>query len=500
MTTKSPPVKNQHNIRLPFAGIMLAILVVSTALVINSNALSSIISSLSPKLIGIILFALAGSIVIIAWMTQKLSRIPIALALVIPFEKVSFGQSIGYEDLDLITPVLLLALAAILLYIFRTGKLQLLRTGLEIPILLFLFSGCLAAILSFRPVFSLFRYIQYAKVFVLFFVLFYLLRYSKYHTIKFTLYGYLGSTTVMVVYSIIMYGAFYVFGLESMTVHIHLNSFLRLFGTLRDPNIAAAYLVTPLFLALYWSFLKRNKIFWLSLAGIFAIAIMLTFSRSGFLALFVGGLVWIWFNRRFLLHRHNRVILWIIIISLIIFLIFVFEAPRSYISSNLVLFFNRLISSSHEAKASNDMHEKMVIWAFESFLEKPWGTGRWNLAYYIGIENLRIWGYQTINDLITSGPPVHNSWLEILASEGIGGFIAFSAIIFITLRRGFSSINIHRDFPGKGELKSLTAGFVGLLVSMIFYTYDWMYFVWFIIAMISVLSLRARDNLNTQNA
>ena len=433
------------------------------------------------------------------WLTLAIYAQPwraaVAIALVLPFESIPFLSGIGPDDLDLITPIILLGLVATTARLLL-GKFTIYRTGLELPIVLFLLSALLAAGLSFRPLFTVFTYIKYAKVFVLLFLFYAVLRRAEDRHIRLTLLAYLASASLVFIFSIIMYVARLLFGFTSTFVTISLAGTLRLMATLKDPNIAAAYLVPVVLLALYWTLQSRvghRRLLFATIFVFLSSSLILTVSRSGALAMVIALLFWLIWERRFLIRKRSVVISLALLFVLILVVALSFQGIRDRTFAQISSIFDRLTGSSFDAQASDVMHNLMGEWALDMFKQKPWGVGRWNLAYEIGLDRLRMFRYSSIEQILAEGPPVHNSWLEILSSEGVGGLVAFVWIVGIVLRGDLRTFRFKNDVPWLGELKALSAGFLGILVSMFFYTYDWMYFPWFLIALQMILSVRARE-------
>ena len=451
--------------------------------------------NLPPSLFVVLL--LTGSIsliVILLLMFSKPQLISPILALVLPFEVIPILNTYGFRDLDLITPILLLAILALLMRVPFT-KLKLYRTQLEVPVALFLVSAFTAAILSYRPAITMFSYVKYSKVFFLMFLLFALLRKASEKDIARTLVAYVTGATIVGVYSIIAYVAVLLYQVSTYMVLLSPVGTPRIRGTLRDANIAAAYYIPVTLLCLYWLLRKRSGWAWYLTLAAFLISLtnlVLTVSRSGILGFAIAGLVWFALIYRVVLKKFSRIISLAMIVLLFVVALIAFEGPRNQIFARSSEIIDRLTGSSWDTAASNVMHTKMAEWAIEAFKANPWGVGRWNLPYLIGLDRLSIFGYTTIEQVLAEGPPVHSSWLEILVSEGVGGIIAFIWIIVIVFRSGWFALR-KRTFPWNGESAVLTASFCGILISMIFYTYDWMYFVWFLIGLQQVFYFRSKD-------
>jgi hypothetical protein len=442
----------------------------------------------NPALVVITLLLLIFGASLAVWLHVRPSRIPIILAIVLPFEEVPFGQQIGYADLDLITPILAVCIIALAPHVLN-GTIKLRKCRLETPLLMFVSAAVVASVLSFRPLATTMHYIQYAKVFVFVYVLSWTLSESSSHSIRAMFTGYLTASLIVFLYSTIRYLLWEPQSSPSITVSYG-KGLLRLFATLKDPNIAAAYVIPPFILSCYRTLSARSVsriCINLAPAVVFAVAIVLTQSRSGFGALAVSATVWLVSSRRQAIRRAGRIalIIGMVLLGLVVFVL-AFGDAASAMGAKVDSLVARLSGNSWETQASNVMHEKMVIWALDVFRTKPWGVGRWNIPFHIGLPRLSTLGYRTVDQIVTSGPPVHNSWIEILASEGIVGFTAFTWIVIATLRRAYMARKAAVQWHG--EVYALGCGLLGIVLSMMFYTYDWMYFPWFIIACVHALA------------
>lgn len=177
----------------------------------------------------------------------------------------------------------------------------------------------------------------------------------------------------------------------------------RIFSTLLDPNFTGIILVLALFLG-YWLLEQRkhknvqlNKIvFWLLLGQTF-LALLLTYSRGSYLAFLAGIFVWM------LLKGKTK--LFILTGALFIGLLFLLPKPGGE-------GVNLLRTISVEARWENNL-EAVNLWRSSPLI----GVG-FNTLRFIRTEALS-------EDLARSGGGFHNSWLFLLATTGIIGFLTY---------------------------------------------------------------------------
>lgn len=193
----------------------------------------------------------------------------------------------------------------------------------------------------------------------------------------------------------------------------------RLVSTFLDPNFLAAFLSFTYMMGIVFYLQSKRPLYLLFLALLF-VAIILTFSRSGWIMLGIINLFAIWFL--------PRKIIATLLLGCILMIALV---PR--IQQRIVGAFSIDMSAS----------ERFGSWAkgFELFKENP--------IVGIGFNNIRSVSIE--KDLVkpfsidggNSGSGVDSSWLLILATTGIAGFISFSifylGLITIFLKKYFQN-------------------------------------------------------------
>ena len=162
--------------------------------------------------------------------------------------------------------------------------------------------------------------------------------------------------------------------------------------------------------------IKNNKII-LFFIFLCITSTLLSFSRGAYLALTFVTLFYAIFEKiKFKKYISTLIIALIIVISLVMYF---------NISSDLDFLLNRLHLNANLERIT------LVNLAFEAFFNNPLtGVGSLNFPIYSFSGNVPI-GIGSTN-LDTLGP--HNTFLQVLAEEGIVGFITFSMLIYALMR------------------------------------------------------------------
>lgn len=204
----------------------------------------------------------------------------------------------------------------------------------------------------------------------------------------------------------------------------------RLFSTLLDPNFTGLLLVFTFFL----SFIVRThmkKLQYIACQTITVSALLLTFSRSSYLAFGVGLFVWTMITRKWK----------IFILTLCIFFGVVLIFPKTGEGQNLT----RIASSL--ARVENWQE------GWQLFTQKPLFGHGFNTLRFAGgkLLNVTPQGEEIIS---RSASGLDNSVLFILATTGIAGLVAYSWLALSAVRRGrdpvylaiLASLGIHSMF------------------------------------------------------
>jgi len=461
------------------------------------GALVGLVVSLSDAWQGQVYLLIGGVVLLIAllavslWFKRIESLLPL-IAFVLPIENVPGAERIGYEDFDLITPLVLLAVVYLALIALSTLRLRFRRTPLDLPILLFVAVQLLISVFSPWPATTLVRYLKYSKVFVLYY--FFVNYLESHRAILSVVKIYVLSAILVSLYGLAAFAVFVITGQAVWGLIVKWGYLPRIVATMRDQNILAAYLITPLFLLVSALLTARRRIVrWLLLGSLVCagLTLLLTWSRSGLLGLAVGGVLWAVLNKRLVSKRLATILVFGVVVIGVIGIV---ATAAGYSPMILV---DRLFGRAEGTAESSHMHSVLAKLAWQVFLKHPLGVGRPNLFKYIEAASpdvqwviLQVYGI----DSTSKGMPVHSSWLEILTSEGILGFLAFAAIVVSAVRSGVRTIRRLDDERLSRILKSFVAGLVGVLASALFYTFDWMYFFWFIISIIVAISLNAAQS------
>ena len=213
---------------------------------------------------------------------------------------------------------------------------------------------------------------------------------------------------------------------------------------LKNPNDIACVLALMAPLSVICALLQRGWKRWLLFAGagVTAVAILFTYSRSGFLALIAPCGLLIWKATR---GRRVKVLLPIAVIAAVLLV----AAPGKY-RTRLSTIFNPETDPTNSAQE----RQEHMIRAYEVAIRRP--------IFGVGMGNFHIYA---INEM-----RAHNAYLEIAAELGVVGLITFVIIIFAPLR---SLRRIERETaadgpspdPGKHIVSAcLQASFVAFII------------------------------------
>lgn len=218
----------------------------------------------------------------------------------------------------------------------------------------------------------------------------------------------------------------------------------RVFSTFLDPNFASIIFIVNFWILLYlFSLYKPSK--WLKVLLAFLVVltfvtIMLTYSRTGYLA-FAGSIV----AYTVLQKKYKLLVSFIILIALSIFIL-----PSGYVSEGVNLLRTSTIFSRLDAFGT----------AFRIFLDHPLLGVGFNAYRYaqsgVGIATSH------------AGSGVSNSYLFVLATTGIVGFAAFMYMIFRMFRTLFNIRSNNRNLS-YSLISILTVIIVGSLTENVFF-------------------------------
>src|SRR5690242_9832358 len=236
-----------------------------------------------------------------------------------------------------------------------------------------------------------------------------------------------------------------------LPTHIHIDNdpkegFMRIGGTVGSPNFAAAYLSISLTCAVSVLFTNLGRLYkWLATAtlGLGSIALILTFSRGGWLALALSLalLCLVTWRRRGLSLKAP--------IAVLLFLALLYVPFHSLIGARLF----------GDDRGSAESRIPLMNLAFRIVEDHP--------ILGVGVNNFTVAMGPYLTSEFRAGFlfAVHNKYLLVLAETGIGGLIAFLAFFVGTVRKGWQCWNLKDSLLSPLAL-GFAAGIVGHMVHM----------------------------------
>jgi probable O-glycosylation ligase (exosortase A-associated) len=192
---------------------------------------------------------------------------------------------------------------------------------------------------------------------------------------------------------------------DTNSFHKRITGWGTLFGNPNDIACVLALLLPfTVIYAMRWRGWKRWLLF--AAVGLTAIAILLTFSRSGFLALLACCGVIFW-----KLNRGHRLKMLLPLAALVVLLLV--AMPGRYMT-RLSTIFNPQEDSTNSAQARQEQAKR----AFQVAIRRP--------VVGVGMGNYHIYGNNELR--------AHNAYLEIAAELGVAGLLAFLTIIVVPMR------------------------------------------------------------------
>lgn len=236
----------------------------------------------------------------------------------------------------------------------------------------------------------------------------------------------------------------------------------RVASTLDNPNMLGQYLI--LIIPLTGACLLRSddwgeRVFWLCIAGIQCLCMILTFSRGAWLGLmFAGMLFFLLIDGRFA---------YAIPVAIIVLLLVL---PTSVIE--------RFTSIGNISDASTSY--RVFIWLGTlAMLKKYWlcGIGAGDAAFNL------VYPAYSYNSIVA--PHSHNLFLQMICDGGIFLLIIFLLMLFQYARGLFTAIYHNKDWKSKFYQIASISGVAGFMVQAMtdysFYNYRVMFVFWVII-------------------
>lgn len=264
------------------------------------------------------------------------------------------------------------------------------------------------------------------------------------------------------------------------------STFVRIPATFYDANHLPPYLLTAFpSLFIYFFYVKKEyqKFVLGLLLSVFALVLLFTFSRSGFISF---SLVFMILGFVFLKRRYFQKLL-------TVGSVFLFAAIIIFLTSQTQLsIFKRLSSVFNIEDKSTVAHGLLTYGGLELLKESPViGLGYGSFSEHfrrsaLGREHAT---FDTATDVRI---PAHSIWLEVLVETGIVGFAVYLWFMISVLEAGYRSLPVLKNKRDYLLHLALLCSMVGILVSGIFYSYN-LEFFWFFIFMVYFQSRRALE-------
>ncbi|MCX7022638.1 MAG: O-antigen ligase family protein [bacterium] len=228
----------------------------------------------------------------------------------------------------------------------------------------------------------------------------------------------------------------------------------RIAGNFIDPNEYACYTLVALPIAVYLSNYQKSvvrRVFFIALAFLTFAAVVISFSRAGFVTL---ALILVLILIIPVIKLRYRLILLILTVLIIIAVI-----PFEYWSRVETL--NSLFENENMER-SVMVRKQLMDTSIHLFLENPiFGVGY--MQYRTAPEKL-LGGYIIKRRRLTE----HSAIFQILVEFGLIGFIPFVILIILTLRSGFRAMKLAKSAGDQGIRLLSTATVVSLVSLLIF--------------------------------
>jgi len=292
--------------------------------------------------------------------------------------------------------------------------------------------------------------------------------YSVYGALRFTLFAM--GLIACIYYGLYLAGAEWVTSsrLGNGNIYKEVNDItgrLRLYSL--DPNHLATFLLSPIFASIGFYFFEkqnhcdRKKTLISLLLG--CTAFIFTFSRGGLTSAFIGALFFMLAIPGTKLKKIKNMFLVGVAITLFLLLV----SKGSFVEGIQSGFTSR---SSFTAEDSG----RLALWlgTIDVFEESIWfGVGQGQLPEYTGYQ-------------------AHNTFLELLAENGLFVFISFLVMLIIVLIKGLrvSRQLLAKGYPDGWLILGVTSGLVAMLTMLVSVSLFTEIFLWFQIGLVLVIS------------
>jgi O-antigen ligase len=231
-------------------------------------------------------------------------------------------------------------------------------------------------------------------------------------------------------------------------------------GLFGNSNDLAMHLVTMVPLAIGFAFASKSavrKLLYIGFALLFVSAIVVTFSRGGFLGLFIAALA----LTRKIGRRNKFVSTGALVIAMLTILTF---APGSY-SSRLSTIFNSAADTTGSSSQRTEILERSV-----------WVTLRYPL-FGVGVGNFH---YKSVHELVT-----HNAYTQVSSEMGIPALVVYLMLMIYPLRRLREIEAATLNVPDKRRLHywsiGIQASIIAYMVSSFFGAVAYQWYIYYLV-------------------
>jgi len=275
-----------------------------------------------------------------------------------------------------------------------------------------------------------------------------------------------------------LFGISYKFTLLREHYTKEIFGFPRVQATFLEPLLFANFLLIPIsILGVLWLKDKIKNSVFAFIAPFYLIPFILTMSRGAYLALAIGCLFILIFSWRNFSFKKILGIILVLVLSVVVSKTLI-EIAGKGAWQNFYSHTSEIVKKPSEQGFSTEHRLSTYELGFQAFKEKPFfGLGPSNFGPYYDAH---------IKEEVLKNPyqTVSNEYIEILAENGILGFIGFAGFIISLAVFGIKSFLKKKDALEKNLLLAFLASFISIFFQYNFFSTIYILYIWFILAMV----------------
>lgn len=214
------------------------------------------------------------------------------------------------------------------------------------------------------------------------------------------------------------------------------------FGTMGNPNFLGSYLTLVLPLAMYF-YLQRSRWYGLVMYGLIYFALLATRTRGSWIGAMAGFLIMVWLYYRQAGNKAlaRRRIIILIIISIILFGLFVLATDGTILNKILALFSDIHLILTDPEDADTAGTNRFYVWGktIQLIRQRP--------LLGVGVENMSLAMQRNFHDQIVADwgryrnwDKAHNEYLNIALASGIPSLIAYLGFVGLVMKNGWRKL------------------------------------------------------------